>query len=585
MTARTGGGLRWHLRAAPGLPRRAARAADLPRPAVGFGGVSRPVALALLTLLPALVEAVLVSVLGPSGAVALAAEVTALGPIAVFHDLRCFLVVRSLLTAACVHLAWPSGVPRPTWPALLRRSFGVTVLATVALYPLATMLFGMAVVSVSYFFLGALPPAVGVMVLTAHGSVAPWWRRGPSVAAVGWAIANFLSLTAFGALAVAAPKPLGVPVAAAGGLLNGWFWARLVRCTVLARRRVAFAPVVPIGLAGIAAALVLGVGATVSAGSAASTGPAGQPAPAATQPRARPALTTVAARGPLGSPASSADRGRTPVLVLSGFGDAWPGGAAGFPLGPRFDVRRFSYRGLGRAGQPLPFPATATERTVGQVEAMLAQQVEEFARQTHRRVDLVAESEGALAAKAYLARDPGAPVAALVMLSPLLDPARVYFPPAGAEGWGVAAGASARAVIDALDAVTSLALTADDPLVRSIDNAAAAVRRLASCPLPGVRQLVVLPLADALGSPYGHDPTLPTAVVPAFHGTLLGHRSVALLTARFLRGGGAADTAWPTFADQAAQAVGSAWQVPTLPLSVNPAWERGTASCPAPAGG
>ena len=45
-----------------------------------------------------------------------------------------------------------------------------------------------------------------------------------------------------------------------------------------------------------------------------------------------------------------------------------------------------------------------------------------YHRATGRRLTLVAESEGALLAKAYLAATPGAPVANLVILSPLLEP-------------------------------------------------------------------------------------------------------------------------------------------------------------------
>ena len=43
-------------------------------------------------------------------------------------------------------------------------------------------------------------------------------------------------------------------------------------------------------------------------------------------------------------------------------------------------------------------------------------------------------------AQVYLAATPRAPVDAVVLLSPLAEPGRVFYPPRGDEGWGVATG-------------------------------------------------------------------------------------------------------------------------------------------------
>jgi hypothetical protein len=48
---------------------------------------------------------------------------------------------------------------------------------------------------------------------------------------------------------------------------------------------------------------------------------------------------------------------------------------------------------------------------------------------THRPVDIVAESEGTLGVYAMLDRHPGLPVGSIVLLSPIMDPGQLSFPP------------------------------------------------------------------------------------------------------------------------------------------------------------
>src|SRR4051794_37736485 len=95
-------------------------------------------ALLLLCVSGAVVESVLVGLLGPRAALPLAPQATATAPYGVFHDLRWllvyshswltvgvesagFLLVRGALTALTVHLAWPADAVRPRFPVLLRR--------------------------------------------------------------------------------------------------------------------------------------------------------------------------------------------------------------------------------------------------------------------------------------------------------------------------------------------------------------------------------------------------------------------------------------------------------------------------------
>src|SRR3954451_4646979 len=94
-----------------------------------------------------LVESVLVGLLGPRAALALAPQATAIAPYGVFHDTRwllvyshswltfgiesaAFLLIRGALTAWTVRLAWPYDADRPRFHVLLTR--GVTFTAAIS---------------------------------------------------------------------------------------------------------------------------------------------------------------------------------------------------------------------------------------------------------------------------------------------------------------------------------------------------------------------------------------------------------------------------------------------------------------------
>jgi hypothetical protein len=204
----------------------------------------------------------------------------------------------------------------------------------------------------------------------------------------------------------------------------------------------------------------------------------------------------------------------------------------------------------------------------------MADQVSAFHQATGEPVSIVAESEGALVAKVYLLANPTAPAHELILLSPLVSPARVWYPPPGRSGWGVAAGWGLRELSRALRGLSGSDLSTEAPLVRSIVDHAPALRGALACPLPAVHQLALFPLADAVAAPHPSMIGMPTGVVPAFHGGLLGEPSVQATVTGYLDDGQPPKAAaWPV-AELLVRAGSSAWQVPELPLPLNPAWRE-----------
>ena len=209
----------------------------------------------------------------------------------------------------------------------------------------------------------------------------------------------------------------------------------------------------------------------------------------------------------------------TPLVVVTGFNTKWDGRADQY-VHVDLPQWRFSYRGTS-AGAPLPYTADDTHRGLPELVRELRRQVSVYHRDTGKRLTVVAESEGALLAKAYLAATPRAPVDNLVILSPLVEPGRVYYPAAGDEGWGAGGGLAMEGFAWALGGVSPVDVTPDTPFLRSIVDDAPALRGLMSCSLPAVRQLAVLPLDTGVSAPAPDDIGIPYTVVPAFHGGML----------------------------------------------------------------
>jgi len=507
-------------------------------------------------------ETVLLWAFGPTATLALAPQATA--PFGTFHDVRwllvftrswpglvlsvlAFVAVRSLLTALMVRAAWPAGATRPTLRGLLPWSALFTAICSLVLVLWAGLLAAMAVVSVSWLFFASVPPVLVIALLVHHGAVTPrWWRQRPPPRSAGWIALTFVVLTLAGAAMHTSPPVLRVPVAAAAGLFDAWAWLGVVHAVAGREASARFVPIAPVGI------LVL-VGGAIG-GAALAFG-----------------IVTRAGTVHRAQGSASPSFGR-PVLVASGFDSTWDGTASRH-LPSRFREERFSYRGLAPDGDPLPYVASDTHASLAVLVRRMRIQVEELHQRTGKPVAIVAESEGSLVAKVYVTSTPDAPVDDLVLLSPLVEPARMYYPVRGQQGWGLPTRYVLGAFVGLLHHISPIDITPDTPFMRSVVDHAPSLRGVLSCPVPGVRQLAMSPLADAVASPHEPRRGIQFRVVPAFHGGLLGNATAERLVAVQLDGGSVPRFAGWSSLERVLRAGGAAWQVPVLPIGVNPAWE------------
>jgi hypothetical protein len=538
---------------------------------------AHPGLIVLAVTLPVL-EALILGVIGASGAQALAPQASAPAPFGVFHDLRWLLVfhpswhafalelaalivARSTITALLLRAAWPIGKPAPGPPRLAACSVAFTVVSALVLLPFAALLLGMAIVSLSWLFFIAVPSVLGVAALLHHGAVVPtWWRERPPGRTVAWVLLSFLVLTMASAVVVLVPPPLRLPTVGAAGLFNAWAWHSIVHTLSCSRPARRFMPVAPLGVAALVGVIVLGVSVGFSVSSRST-------------PLARAAHVTTAAGAGAGTGSAVSATGGRPVLLVSGFGSRYTGQDDG--IGAWADERRFSYRGVDRDGRPLPYQDADTYQDVSRSVALMARQVEAFRADVEQPVTIVAESEGALIAKAYLMSQPDAPVDTLVLLSPLVEPGGAYYPPAGEDGWGVAGGLGLRWITAVVRSLSPLDMTTDDGLFRSLADDAPAFREMLACPVDGVDQLAVFPLADAVAGAEPHLDGVSSAVVPAFHGGLADNPAVQRTIRTVLHGDVSPDYGWWEATDTVIRAGAAAWRVPLLPISINPVWEAG----------
>ena len=536
---------------------------------------AHPGLIVLAVALPVL-EALILGVIGASGAQALAPQASAPAPFGVFHDLRWLLVfhpswhafalelaalivVRSTITALLLRAAWPIGKQPPGPLRLASCSVAFTIVSALVLLPFAALLLGMAIVSLSWLFFIAVPSVLGVAALLHHGAVVPtWWRERPPARTVAWVLLSFLVLTMASAAVVLTPTPLRLPAVGAAGLFNAWAWHSIVHTLSCSGRARRFMPVAPVGVAALVGVILLGVSVGFSVSSR------GNRLARAAQ------VTTIAGGGASAGSAANATSGR-PVLLVSGFGSRYSGQDDG--IGTWADERRFSYRGVDVDGRPLPYEDADTYQDVSRSVALMARQVEAFRANVEQPVTIVAESEGALIAKAYLLSHPDAPVGTLVLLSPLVEPGSAYYPPAGDDGWGVAGGLGLRWITAVVRTLSPLEVTTDDGLFRSLADKAPALREMLACPVEGVDQLAVFPLADAVAGAEPHLDGVPSAVVPAFHGGLADNHAVQRTIRAMLEGGPSPESTWLDATDTVIRAGAAAWRVPMLPISINPAWE------------
>jgi len=532
----------------------------------------------------AMAEAFLLIVVAPA-ARALAPQVSALPPLAIFHDLRWLysterswlwfalllaglLVARAALNTALVRLAWPAHLTPPPLAAM-RGAIVVTTLACLLISPLVSLTFGVAILPFSWPFLALLPAMLLIALPLSHaGLAATWWRTLPPASAAWWLLAEFVVLTAAAALSTALPAPDAVPIAGLAGLVNARAWygltaaiARGVGQTHAELDRPALAQTAP-GLAQTAPTEPgLALSALAQAGPAAEDPaalalpdvhriPAGPMAlaaviavvialtrlvfffggPAATANPQAPVAWAAGTQGPAHAGDTAAGAGNHPVLEIAGFG-SWCCGqdrALAKAL-PGTLVQQFSYLGTNRRGQPRPYGAKASNLPLPELGDRIAAQLWRLHVETGKPVDIVAESEGTLGLDAMLAQHPDAPVGSVALLSPIVAPGQYGYKGTGSS---LLTRDELQALIWFVGGLSPFGSSGAQTLISSVNSVGARFASVAAEHAP-VRMLEVIPLADAVTLPACPLPRS-VVVIPAFHGELLDD-PVALRTVhRFL---------------------------------------------------
>jgi hypothetical protein len=508
-----------------------------------------------------------------------APQVTALPSLAAYHDLRWLftdsqpwlwfavlvtvvLAARAALDTALLRLAWPRELPPPGLRPAFLSCAGLTLMAWVLLSPATTLAFGAAVLPFSWPFLAAFPVMLGIVALLGHGGViSAWWRRLPPARAVGWLLGSFAAATVGGAVITRLSTADALAVAALAGLVNARAWYGLaVLAARLPPRAHESAParlVLNLPFAPIAAVTVLAL--VVGAARLLFTGtiqlpisPAGNAAASVASARGNPAAAAALSAGALAAAARSA------VLVVGGWGspccDAANSLHARLPATP---MKQFSYLGLTAAGRPVPSGAAADDLPLPELGDRIAAQVSALGKKAKRPVAIVAESEGTLGVYAMLARHPGLPVSAVVLLSPIVSPGQLTAPPGdgGPSVSGDALGelnrlvggmspygpSGAQALISSVSEFGAryfadlVAAASGGPAGGPGRSASGGGGGLAGAGGKPIRVLAVVPLADAVTLPQCALPA-GVIVVPDFHGGLLGDPAVLSMVSSFLAG-------------------------------------------------
>jgi hypothetical protein len=549
----------------------------------------------------AAVQAAVLTVLAPA-ARPLAPQVTALPPVAVFYDLRwlfgynrswygfalmyaALVLARAALTAALIRLAWPQQLPRPAWAATIGCCIIFTVTASVLLSPVVTLFFGISLLPFSWPYLAAVPALLLILIPMAHGGLlGSWWRTLPPARAVGWLLASFVVLSAAAAAMGSLPTAAAVAVAGLVGLVNARAWYGLAAAVtreevpatgLWARARPHRArwhsagrtqrhqpgarwpaPVSPMAAA-TGLALIVGVtrllfvlaGTTPLAG-----GPASVPTKAA--------LAAESAQPGGGAPGLT-----SAVLVVPGFGSSccYPSATRNL-IGPPALVRPFSYVGLDALGRPLPYGLDATDVPLPVLGDRIAQQVARLHAETGRPVDIVAESEGTLGVYAMLARHPGLPVQAVVLLSPIVDPGQAVQAGRGLatdEEGGTVSGDALSELVKMAGALSPFGESGAQSLIDSVRRDGPAYAAAAARNGQRIRWLAVIPLADAVTLPVCDLPSN-VVVVPALHGSLLGDPAVDRMGHRFLSNEQVAGPQQMRDTAEVIAAAAAAWRMPSV---------------------
>jgi hypothetical protein len=561
----------------------------------------------------AMAETIVLTFLAPS-ARPLAPQVTALPPLAAYHDLRwlfafnqswlgftavfmLLVLARAAVDAVLVQLAWPRqldpeapGLPRPRFMTSVVSCAVLTVLVGLVLSPVVTLMFGVALLPFSWPYLAAVPILLGSTVALSQGGVGQaWWRRLPPVRTAAWVIATFLVLSlasvlmshldTLGMVAVAglagvvdARAWYGLTAAAVRRSveepLHPWQWrATLQRIRRSLLDRTSWVPVAPLA-AVMVLVLVVGVTrlaftGTVHFAPRPSAASAGEEAglTAAGKVNGASAGGQGGQAGGKGGAATAPAKPRGAVLVVEGFGSSCCHAADTLRAAePGMVVRQFSYLGLDAAGQPIPYGPAAGNLPIQTLGDRMATQVEDLYDQTGMPVDVVAESEGTLGLYAMLARHPHVPVKSVTLLSPIIEPGQL------GQADGTVPGAALTTLNNLVGGMSPYGSSGADTLIDSVSQVGARyfeqVSREQSLPW-----LAVIPLADAV--------TLPACPWPrnvifvyGFHGGLLGHADVRQLVETFLAGdtvsAGSASQRQLRSTAQLIEAAATAWRMPDL---------------------
>jgi hypothetical protein len=535
-------------------------------------------------------EAALLCGVAPA-ARALAAQVSAVPPLAVFHDLRWLfgyqqswptfalllaglIVARSALNAVLVLLAWPGDRPRPTARAALGAAISLTMVACLLLSPIVALSVGVAIMPFSWPYLGALVVMLLISVPLSHGGIrTSWWRTLPPLRAVCWLLTDFAVLSLAAAAIGRLPLAAAIPVSGVAGVANARAWFGVVRAvTRRADQRSAAAawPLLRLPLAPLAAVLsiALVIGMTQLA-FVVGRGPRQIGVEAASiQAGGVGAAGASSATSPLPGHGTGAGHRfqHDPVLVILGFGSACCGGARSLQsVAPAAYLQQFSYRGLTAAGQPLPHGAAASNLPLPELGDRIAAQVQRLHRETGRPVDIIAESEGTLGVDAMLATRPHLPLGSVVMMSPIVTPGQVSYPAGSGPGAGLIAADELRAVVWFVGGLSPFGSSGAQRLIDSVNEvgaryAASAASAARQHPL---RMVLLVPLADAVTLPVCPLPRN-VFVIPALHGDLLGTGLVKRMVRGFLANGTVRMPGRYNGTAELVAAAAAAWRMPEI---------------------
>ncbi|HJZ25769.1 MAG TPA: hypothetical protein VJ370_05775, partial [Streptosporangiaceae bacterium] len=505
-------------------------------------------------------EAIVLSYLAPS-ARPLAPQVTALPPLAAYHDLRwlfafnqswlgftsvlvVLVVVRATVDAVMIQLAWPrqpdSAVqPDPAIPSLAPPRFltsvvsciVLTVLVGLVLSPVVTLMFGVALLPFSWPYLAAVPILLGTAAALSQGGVGQaWWRRLPPARTAAWVLATFLILSLASALMAHLDTAGIVAVAGLAGVLDArawyglttaavrrsaekplhpWHWrATLQRIRRSLLDRTSWVPVAPLA-AVLVIALVVGVTRLAFTGTVHFAHDTSEVVASADE-----AAGLIPSRGSdQGGQTKSvtAAKPEGAVLVVEGFGSSCCHAADSLRAAePGMVVRQFSYRGLNAAGQPIPYGPAAGDLSIQALGDRMAAQVDQLSQQAGVPVDVVAESEGTLGLYAMLARHPHVPVKSVTLLSPIVEPGQL------GQAGGTVPGAALTTLNNLVGGMSPYGSSGAQELIESVSKVGARYFEEVSHDrtLPW---LTVIPLADAVTLPACPWPQN-VIFVDAFHG-------------------------------------------------------------------